>query len=251
MSSRGGGSRQPSYHDGNPSQNAFYLAVSRIVNPYMAEAAAMAEAADGTAHTAEDAQRVVQRLQQLFFERAQSGELMEFLNNMDASAWVRQLLERLKEQLSMELQARLADQEEEELAAAQALWNADPLTNYPDVAPPGQRDREHVEGERLAEADRIRRMHRTARRGGHEDELDELLSMLRPEGRQISKVARQKAKDAAAAAKAAAQTDDGEAAEHVMLSYNWDHQPTIKRINTALAGIPVHAPSASLTRPSL
>ena len=32
------------------------------------------------------------------------------------------------------------------------------------------------------------------------------------------------------------QTDDdgGEAVEHVMLSYNWDHQTVIKRINTAL-----------------
>eukprot|EP01047_Picozoa_sp_COSAG01_P022601 COSAG01_NODE_1347_length_10632_cov_29.175370_3_plen_2601_part_00 len=53
---------------------------------------------------------------------------------------------------------------------------------------------------------------------------------------ELDEVARQKAKEAAAAAKAAAQTDDGEAAEHVMLSYNWGHQDVIKRINTALKG---------------
>ena len=57
-------------------------------------------------------------------------------------------------------------------------------------------------------------------------------------------MARQKAKDAATAAKKAATAvaananandgDDGEAAGHVMLSYNWGHQDVIKRINTAL-----------------
>ena len=41
---------------------------------------------------------------------------------------------------------------------------------------------------------------------------------------ELDEVVRQKAKEAAVAAKAAAQTDDdgGEAVEHVMLSYNWD-----------------------------
>ena len=53
---------------------------------------------------------------------------------------------------------------------------------------------------------------------------------------ELDEVARQKAKEAAAAAKATAQTDDGEALEHVMLSYNWDHQDVIKRINTSLKG---------------
>eukprot|EP01047_Picozoa_sp_COSAG01_P096311 COSAG01_NODE_26833_length_701_cov_3062.495017_1_plen_225_part_01 len=53
---------------------------------------------------------------------------------------------------------------------------------------------------------------------------------------ELDEVARQKAKEAAAAAKAAVQTDDdgGEAVEHVMLSYNWGHQDVIKRINAAL-----------------
>ena len=55
---------------------------------------------------------------------------------------------------------------------------------------------------------------------------------------ELDEVARQKAKDAAVAAKAAtaaASTGaNGEVAEHVMLSYNWGHQDTIKRINTAL-----------------
>ena len=55
---------------------------------------------------------------------------------------------------------------------------------------------------------------------------------------ELDEVARQKAKDAAVAAKAAAAAAstgaNGEAAEHVMLSYNWGHQDTIKRINTAL-----------------
>ena len=56
---------------------------------------------------------------------------------------------------------------------------------------------------------------------------------------ELDEVARQKAKDAATAAKAAAvaSTDDGgdtEAAEHVMLSYNWGHQEVIQRINGAL-----------------
>ena len=63
---------------------------------------------------------------------------------------------------------------------------------------------------------------------------------------ELDEVARQKAKAAAVAAKAAAAAaqasgsgSDGDdavvpATEHVMLSYNWDHQPTIKRINTAL-----------------
>eukprot|EP01047_Picozoa_sp_COSAG01_P135940 COSAG01_NODE_66265_length_270_cov_1.812865_1_plen_90_part_11 len=50
---------------------------------------------------------------------------------------------------------------------------------------------------------------------------------------ELDEATRQKAKDAAAA-KAAAQTDDGEAIEHVMLSYNWGHQDVIKRINAAL-----------------
>ena len=58
-----------------------------------------------------------------------------------------------------------------------------------------------------------------------------VLQELRP---QLDEVVRQKAKEAAAAAKAAAQSDDVEAAEHVMLSYNWGHQDVIKRINTAL-----------------
>ena len=65
---------------------------------------------------------------------------------------------------------------------------------------------------------------------------------------ELDEVARQKAKDAATAAKeaaaahpaAAASSIDGsnscEAAEHVMLSYNWDHQSVIKRINAALQG---------------
>ena len=59
---------------------------------------------------------------------------------------------------------------------------------------------------------------------------------------ELDEVARQKAKAAAVAAKAAAASGSGSdgddavvpATEHVMLSYNWDHQPTIKRINTAL-----------------
>ena len=59
---------------------------------------------------------------------------------------------------------------------------------------------------------------------------------------ELDEVARQKAKDAAtgtkaaaaAAAAAASGTDGGEAAEHVMLSYNWGHQDVIKRINRAL-----------------
>ena len=51
---------------------------------------------------------------------------------------------------------------------------------------------------------------------------------------ELDEVVRQKAKEAAAAAKAAAQSDDVEAAEHVMLSYNWDHQDVVKRINSAL-----------------
>eukprot|EP01047_Picozoa_sp_COSAG01_P054828 COSAG01_NODE_6039_length_3884_cov_2.766975_1_plen_928_part_00 len=50
---------------------------------------------------------------------------------------------------------------------------------------------------------------------------------------ELDEVARQKAKDAATAAKAA-DGDGGEAAEHVMLSYNWGHQNVIKRINSAL-----------------
>eukprot|EP01047_Picozoa_sp_COSAG01_P013145 COSAG01_NODE_610_length_14860_cov_222.563647_4_plen_1950_part_00 len=51
---------------------------------------------------------------------------------------------------------------------------------------------------------------------------------------ELDEVTRQKAKDAAVAAKTAAQTDDGDATEHIMLSYNWGHQDVIKRINTAL-----------------
>ena len=63
---------------------------------------------------------------------------------------------------------------------------------------------------------------------------------------ELDEVARQKARDAAAAAKAAAAQasgsgsdgDDGDdggvAVEHVMLSYNWEHQEAIKRLNTAL-----------------
>ena len=52
---------------------------------------------------------------------------------------------------------------------------------------------------------------------------------------ELDEATRQKAKETAAT-KAAAQTDNdgGEAVEHVMLSYNWDHQDVIKRINGAL-----------------
>ena len=48
---------------------------------------------------------------------------------------------------------------------------------------------------------------------------------------------RQQAKEAAAKAGAVAPGSDGageEKVEHVMLSYNWDHQDVVKRINTAL-----------------
>ena len=54
---------------------------------------------------------------------------------------------------------------------------------------------------------------------------------------ELDEVARQKAKEAAVAAKVADGDDSGEAgdeAEHVMLSYNWGHQDTIKRVNLAL-----------------
>ena len=59
---------------------------------------------------------------------------------------------------------------------------------------------------------------------------------------ELDEVARQKARAAAVAAKAAAASGSGSkgedavvpTTEHVMLSYNWGHQPTIKRINTAL-----------------
>jgi hypothetical protein len=44
---------------------------------------------------------------------------------------------------------------------------------------------------------------------------------------ELDEAERQKARHAAAA-------DDGAAPEHVMLSYNWDHQNVIKRINVAL-----------------
>ena len=65
---------------------------------------------------------------------------------------------------------------------------------------------------------------------------------------ELDEEARQKAKQAAVAAKAAAKvavdacgssgSENGEIStgiiEHVMLSYNWDHQPTIKRVNSVL-----------------
>eukprot|EP01047_Picozoa_sp_COSAG01_P011816 COSAG01_NODE_521_length_15963_cov_76.378530_8_plen_349_part_00 len=56
---------------------------------------------------------------------------------------------------------------------------------------------------------------------------------------ELDEAVRRKTKEAAAAAAhtaAAASTEDGGAApiEHVMLSYNWDHQDVVKRINAAL-----------------
>ena len=58
---------------------------------------------------------------------------------------------------------------------------------------------------------------------------------------ELDEEVRQKAKAAAAAAKAAtaeatgvSSSDDDTSIEHVMLSYNWDHQTTIKRINASL-----------------
>eukprot|EP01047_Picozoa_sp_COSAG01_P025923 COSAG01_NODE_1653_length_9619_cov_43.055573_3_plen_686_part_00 len=54
---------------------------------------------------------------------------------------------------------------------------------------------------------------------------------------ELDEAVRQRAKEAAAAnSAAAASTEDGGAAaiEHVMLSYNWDHQDVVKRVNSAL-----------------
>jgi len=58
---------------------------------------------------------------------------------------------------------------------------------------------------------------------------------------ELDEEVRQKAKAAAAAAQAAtaeatggSSSDDDTSIEHVMLSYNWDHQTTIKRINASL-----------------
>jgi len=58
---------------------------------------------------------------------------------------------------------------------------------------------------------------------------------------ELDEEVRQKAKAAAAAAKAAtaeatggSSSDDDTSIEHVMLSYNWGHQTTIKRINASL-----------------
>ena len=53
---------------------------------------------------------------------------------------------------------------------------------------------------------------------------------------ELDEVARQKAREQAAVAAAAAAEDGAVTTEHVMLSYNWDHQSVIKRINAALQG---------------
>jgi len=52
---------------------------------------------------------------------------------------------------------------------------------------------------------------------------------------ELDEAVRQKVKaNAREMAKSSSQEAHGDAVEHVMLSYNWDHQPTVKRINTAL-----------------
>eukprot|EP01048_Picozoa_sp_COSAG05_P005418 COSAG05_NODE_321_length_11453_cov_62.107539_2_plen_2300_part_00 len=53
---------------------------------------------------------------------------------------------------------------------------------------------------------------------------------------ELDEAVRQKAKAQARAAADELSTSHDDVVEHVMLSYNWDHQPTIKRINTALQG---------------
>ena len=51
---------------------------------------------------------------------------------------------------------------------------------------------------------------------------------------ELDQEVRQKAKMAAESAAAVKVDDNGAAIEHVMLSYNWDHQDVIKRLNLSL-----------------